>query len=469
MNVLPDGAEERLLASAETIARVCRSHHVQQWDLVGFQSYGHELDIEAGKITMAGGGGEGGFGVRVLDNGRFGFAHLVDVNGAERAVKQALSIAKKSPSVEGFVLPSLQPAQKVDGRFDKHLLDLNPEDLLEQADTVLSAVKSLDERAVVTGGGVGISATAGCMLNSEGIVSTGMTTSHGIGLQVSLDVDGQVTSSYQGQSSRSQLEAVPACVERAVHWAQVTQQTIDVESTPKDTPVLFTSEGFSPLFSMVVPPAMTGEKMVRKESFWSDKLNQTVINQNLSIQDNGLLDGGMTSGSRDGEGVPRRQQMLVENGIMTGMLWSTRDAAQQVAEGRVEAAQSTGSATSGGHQSPPSTGCTELFLTSKAGGQSWDELISVLDSGYVVNSVMGAHTANPSSGDFSVTSSSILKVENGEVVGALKQAGLSGNLAQALNGEVLLGSSVRRQGSYSSGSMHLPDVLLKDGLRVNPA
>ena len=469
MNVLPDGAEERLLASAETIARVCRSHHVQQWDLVGFQSYGHELDIEAGKITMAGGGGEGGFGVRVLDNGRFGFAHLVDVNGAERAVKQALSIAKKSPSVEGFVLPSLQPAQKVHGRFDKHLLDLNPEDLLEQADTVLSAVKSLDERAVVTGGGVGISATAGCMLNSEGIVSTGMTTSHGIGLQVSLDVDGQVTSSYQGQSSRSQLEAVPACVERAVHWAQVTQQTIDVESTPKDTPVLFTSEGFSPLFSMVVPPAMTGEKMVRKESFWSDKLNQTVINQNLSIQDNGLLDGGMTSGSRDGEGVPRRQQMLVENGIMTGMLWSTRDAAQQVAEGRVEAAQSTGSATSGGHQSPPSTGCTELFLTSKAGGQSWDELISVLDSGYVVNSVMGAHTANPSSGDFSVTSSSVLKVENGEVVGALKQAGLSGNLAQALNGEVLLGSSVRRQGSYSSGSMHLPDVLLKDGLRVNPA
>ena len=418
---------------------------------------------------MAGGGGEGGFGVRVLDNGRFGFAHLVDVNGAERAVKQALSIAKKSPSVEGFVLPSLQPAQEVHGRFDKHLLDLNPEDLLEQADTVLSAVKSLDERAVVTGGGVGISATAGCMLNSEGIVSTGMTTSHGIGLQVSLDVDGQVTSSYQGQSSRSQLEAVPACVERAVHWAQVTQQTIDVESTPKDTPVLFTSEGFSPLFSMVVPPAMTGEKMVRKESFWSDKLNQTVINQNLSIQDNGLLDGGMTSGSRDGEGVPRRQQMLVENGIMTGMLWSTRDAAQQVAEGRVEAAQSTGSATSGGHQSPPSTGCTELFLTSKAGGQSWDELISVLDSGYVVNSVMGAHTANPSSGDFSVTSSSILKVENGEVVGALKQAGLSGNLAQALNGEVLLGSSVRRQGSYSSGSMHLPDVLLKDGLRVNPA
>ena len=34
---------------------------------------------------MAAGGGEGGFGVRVVDGGRFGFAHLVDVAGAERA------------------------------------------------------------------------------------------------------------------------------------------------------------------------------------------------------------------------------------------------------------------------------------------------------------------------------------------------------------------------------------------------
>ena len=467
--MLPDGAEDRLLANANIIADACRASGIQQWDLIGFQSYGQQLDIEAGKITMAAGGGEGGFGVRVVDGGRFGFAHLVDVAGAERAVKQAVAIAKKSPSIKGFVLPTEQPAEHVGGRFDSSLVDLTPEDLLEQADTILSAVHSLDERAVVTGGGLGISATAGCMMNSEGVLSTGLTTSHGLGIQVSLDVNGELTSSYQGASSRTKLQEVPDCVERAVHWAQVTQNPLQVESEAVDAPVLMTSEGFSPLFSMVVPPAMTGEKMVRKESFWSDKLNQTVINQNLSIQDNGLLDGGMTSGSRDGEGVPRRQQMLVENGIMTGMLWSTRDAAQQVAEGRVEAAQSTGSATSGGHQSPPSTGCTELFLTSKAGGQSWDELISVLDSGYVVNSVMGAHTANPSSGDFSVTSSSILKVENGEVVGALKQAGLSGNLAQALNGEVLLGSSVRRQGSYSSGSMHLPDVLLKDGLRVNPA
>jgi len=467
--MLPDGAEDRLLANAKVIADACRKSGVEQWDLIGFQSYGNQLDIEAGKITMAAGGGEGGFGVRVVDQGRFGFAHLVDVAGAERAVDQAVAIAKKSPSIEGFVLPSEQPAQEVGGRMDSSLLDLSSEDLLEQADAILTHVSSLDERAIVTGGGVGISATAGCLMTSEGILSTGMTTSHGIGLQVTLDVDGQLTSSYQGQSSRSQLPELPNCIERAVHWAQVTQNPLKVESQAIETPVLLTSEGFSPLFSMVVPPAMSGEKMVRKESFWSERMNERVINPALSIHDHGLLEGGMSSGSRDAEGVPRRHQALVEGGKLTNMLWSTRDAAQQVAEGRTDAAASTGSANSGGHQSPPSTGCTELFLTTSEATRSWEQLLEHMGDGYVVNSVMGAHTANPTSGDFSVTTSAILKVENGEVVGALKQAGLSGNLAKAMDAEVVLGADVRRQGSYSSGSMHLPDVLLMDGLRINPA
>ena len=93
MSMLPDDAEDRLLANAKRLADACKASGVQQWDLVGFQSYGHELDIEAGKITMASGGGEGGFGLRLVDQGRFGFAHLVDVSGAERAVKQALDIA----------------------------------------------------------------------------------------------------------------------------------------------------------------------------------------------------------------------------------------------------------------------------------------------------------------------------------------------------------------------------------------
>jgi len=80
---------------------------------------------------------------------------------------------------------------------------------------------------------------------------------------------------------------------------------------------------------------------------------------------------------------------------------------------------------------------------------------------------MGAHTANPTSGDFSVTTSSILRVENGQIIGSVKQAGVSGNIAKSLQSDVFLGDEIKSQGSYSSGTMYLPNVLLKQGIRVN--
>jgi PmbA protein len=467
--MLPDDAVDRINAGCQTIGTMCKNQGIEQWEIVAYQSYGHQLDIEAGKISLAAGGGEGGYGIRVVEDGRFGYAYLVDVESAESALKQAMDIARASPSVAGFVLPSAEDAPQVDGLFDQRILDLGPEDLLEQADAILSEVASLDARAVVTGGGLGVGATASAILSSEGIESSGITTSHGIGVQVSIDANDELTSSYEGDSSRQLLPDVPSSVASAVHWAQVTRGPIQVDTTPQDAPVLMTSEGFSPLFSMVVPTALRGDRLVRDESFWSGKQDTKVLAEDLSLVDDGRMIGGKSASSRDGEGVPTRRQVLVDSGRLVGSLWSTRDAAQQVAEGRIEAAHTTGSAVRGGHQAPPGTGCKDFTMTSKKGGHSQDALLERMNDGYIVHSVMGAHTANPTSGDFSVTTSTILRVENGEILGPVKQAGLSGNLAGALLDDVHLGDDVRIQGSYSSGSMHLPDVLMMQGLRINPA
>ena len=467
--MLPDDAVDRINAGCQTIGTMCKNQGIEQWEIVAYQSYGHQLDIEAGKISLAAGGGEGGYGIRVVEGGRFGYAYLVDVESAESALKQAMDIARASPSVAGFVLPSAEDAPQVDGLFDQRILDLGPEDLLEQADAILSEVASLDARAVVTGGGLGVGATASAILSSEGIESSGITTSHGIGVQVSIDANDELTSSYEGDSSRQLLPDVPSSVASAVHWAQVTRGPIQVDTAPQDAPVLMTSEGFSPLFSMVVPTALRGDRLVRDESFWSGKQDTKVLAEDLSLVDDGRMIGGKSASSRDGEGVPTRRQVLVDSGRLVGSLWSTRDAAQQVAEGRIEAAHTTGSAVRGGHQAPPGTGCKDFTMTSKKGGHSQDALLERMNDGYIVHSVMGAHTANPTSGDFSVTTSTILRVENGEILGPVKQAGLSGNLAGALLDDVHLGDDVRIQGSYSSGSMHLPDVLMMQGLRINPA
>ena len=92
-----------------------------------------------------------------------------------------------------------------------------------------------------------------------------------------------------------------------------------------------------------------------------------------------------------------------------------------------------------------------------------------MENGYLVHSVMGAHTANPTSGDFSVTTSTILKIADGEVQGALKQAGVSGNLFKAISNGVSLGMASTKNGISSTGSNHLSDILFSQGMRINPA
>ncbi len=467
--MIPDDAIDRLLEGCQSIAKQCESQDIQEWEIVASQGYGRSLDIEAGRISLASGGGEGGFGVRILQNGRYGYAHLVDPSGAEHAVSEALSIAKASPQIEGFSLPNAMEATPIDGMSDDAILKLSAEDLLLQGDAIISEVASLDKRAVVIGGGVGIGAEASVMLSSEGVEASGVTTSHGLGVQVSIEEDGQMTSSWESCSSRRLMEDIPSCVPIAVEWAQKTRDPISVETQPVDTPVLMTPQGISSLFSNIIRPSILGERMVRKESFWSEKMNELVLDSHLTMLDNRRLEGGFASSARDGEGVPTSCHTIVENGLLRKMIWSTRDAAKNVAEGRIDAASTTGSASRGSHTSPPTTGCGDVQLLSSMKSQTRDELIETMNNGYIVHSVMGAHTANPTSGDFSVTTSTILKVEDGEIQGALKQAGVSGNLFKAISTGVQLGTPSTENGVSSTGSNHLSDILFSQGMRINPA
>ena len=90
---------------------------------------------------------------------------------------------------------------------------------------------------------------------------------------------------------------------------------------------------------MVVPSAIKGEKLVRKESFWSDKMEQIVMSKSLSIVDDPTVPGGKSSRSRDDEGVPASKQQIIDSGRLVGSLWCTRDSYQQMSEGRIEFAK----------------------------------------------------------------------------------------------------------------------------------
>lgn len=469
MGLLPDDALIRIQEGCEVIGRAAKAQSISQWEVVSSQSYGSSVDIERGTIAMASGGGEGGYGIRIIEDGRYGFAYVGLPEEGEAAITQALSIARRSPQIKGFSLPSSSKGVNVDGLMDDNIDNLITDDLLNTADDLISMVDGIAPQAVVSGGGVAASITASALLSSEGIEIGGVKSMHSMGIQVTIDENDLLTSGWEGLSGHQLITSYDGFVNDAVGWATRTREFAENAGGMGDKEVIMSSGAISGLFSTIIPPATLGDRQARGESFWSGQLNTEVMESHLSLMDDRTLEYGMQSAATDAEGTPSRKNVLISNGILKGTLWATRDAAEQVSLGNVDEAESTASANRGGYQDPPYAGTSNILLTSNKNTLSEDEMVSSISDGYLIGSVMGAHTANPTSGDFSVTSSQILRIIDGEIVGALKQAGISGNLRKTLTSGVTLGKLPPLRNGWGGGSVYVPDMRLSQGIRVNPA
>ena len=78
----------------------------------------------------------------------------------------------------------------------------------------------------------------------------------------------------------------------------------------------------------------------------------------------------------------------------------------------------------------------------------------------IVNSVLGAHTANPISGDFSVEVSNGFLIENGEIKSPIKKAMISGNIYEGLKNCNGIKSEIKQYGTFI-----IPQIIIEN-LRV---
>ena len=74
---------------------------------------------------MASGGGEGGFGIRIVEDEDMVLPNWLTLLHIS-CNRASNSIARKSPSIEGFELPGNHTATSVGGMKDKAILDMGP-------------------------------------------------------------------------------------------------------------------------------------------------------------------------------------------------------------------------------------------------------------------------------------------------------------------------------------------------------
>src|SRR4030042_6264432 len=115
-----------------------------------YEGQATSVGIERGQITKSNRIIDRGLGMRVSVNKAIGFAYtniIGSQSAIEKAIVKALSAARASkPDSDWNGLPEKKPCAPAEKTFDRKVLVLRPEDLVDTASVMLGAAANADKR-----------------------------------------------------------------------------------------------------------------------------------------------------------------------------------------------------------------------------------------------------------------------------------------------------------------------------------
>ncbi len=194
--------------------------------------------------------------------------------------------------------------------------------------------------------------------------------------------------------------------------------------------------------------AIDGEAIYRQSSFLVNKLGEQVAASNITVVDDGTMPGGFGTEPFDGEGVPTRRTMVIENGVLKSYLLKTYTA-------RKLGMKTTGNA-SRGLAGTPGIGSGNFYL--QKGDRTPQQIIGDIKQGLYVFQFLG-FGVNTVTGDFSRGVSG-LWIENGELTYPVEEVTVAGNLKDMLNNISEIGNDLEFRGSTASPTLRIDGMMV---------
>ncbi len=358
-----------------------------------------------------------GIGVRVIKDKKVGFAYSSknDIDVVNKAMENLIYDSDTSFSnPEKYTHPKGMFYDNVKKLTEKELIDA----LFEMKDI-------LKENKITTvSGGVSNSYGYSRIINSNGVDVEEENTYYSA--SIAGINNGETAYDYL---TKNNIFNVKELAENVVEFLK----NPNAVKTEFEGNIILDQRALNSLLSYTLIPAFNAENVQRNRSVLKDKLECEVFGENITIEDDGTRDYSLYSAVVDGEGTKTQKTTLIENGVLKNYLYGIKRA-------NIEGKKSTGNA-SRGYSSLPSVGPTNIVIEPV-------EKLENIDEYLYINTLIGTHTANPITGDFSVEISNSYIMKKGEKT-PVKKGLLSGNIFEILKTAVPL-DKVEQRGKLIS-------------------
>jgi PmbA protein len=375
------------------------------------------IQFEANKLKQIQTKERSSVALRVFREGRVGFAAASGGDNGEALVDMAVDTSQFGGPAN-FQFPASRSFSEV-RIFDSGVEEMAIERMVELGKALIGRIMAHTPDILcdvhVTKGTSAVS-----LINSQGGQGKYDRTSFSLGVEGVLVRDTDILFVGDGESSCRVFDDVNGLADKVIWQLEMAKRKATVSTGL--LPVIFTPNGIASALMSPLMLAFSGKAVVEGTSPLKDKLGEQVFDRTLNLRDDATVEYGAASYPFDDEGVPGRRLPLITNGRVANFVYDLQTAA-------LAGARSTGNGQrpGGGFPSPA---ISSLIL--EAGDVSFEAMVRDMKEGLVVEYVMGAEQGNLLAGDFGGNVLLGYKVENGEMVGRVKDTMIAGNVYQVL-------------------------------------